>query len=210
MFPKHYVYVVDLSNRLLHFRLYENAADARRAIQSWRIVDGGREWKPSYDEKIIYNQSDLTITAGLLSSEIDTFHSLSEAEIRAKERSLPYEILAAAKEYERQSLLSSEHRRSYYRKKYQYWLNALVPIALVTVALYFLRKHYAVDPIPNLSLLISVVAFSVVASYLHKQFGSWVGAVIGAIVAWIVWGLLAAVLFEFILGDFTPLFGWQL
>jgi hypothetical protein len=70
--------------------------------------------------------------------------------------------------------------------------------------------HYGLfDPIPNLSLLISVAGFSVVAFYLHKQFGSWVGAVIGAVIAWIAWGALAAVLLEYILGDFMPLFGWQ-
>ena len=121
-----------------------------------------------------------------------------------------YEILVAAKEYERRSLISSDHRKSYYRNKYRYWLSALVPVALVSVAIFYIRKHYIVDPMPNLSLLISVAGFSVVAFYFHKQFGSWVGAVIGAVVAWMAWGLLMSVLFEFILGYFKPLFDWPI
>jgi hypothetical protein len=209
MFPKNYVCVVDSKNKLVDFRLYENASDARRAFQSWRIMDDSCKWAPSEHEAITYKRSDLKIATGGI--PFRTFHSLSEDELRAQASGfLHYEILAAAKEYERQSLLSSDHRRSYYRTKYQYWLNALIPVAVVTAALLFIKKNFIVDPIPNLSLLISVAGFSVVAFYFYREFGSWVGAVIGAVVAWMAWGLLASILFEFHLGYFQPLFDWPI
>jgi hypothetical protein len=141
MFPKYYVCVIGSQNQLVHFCLYENDQDARRALQSWRIVECGYEWVPSEHQPIRYNRSDLKI--GMGSVPFDTFHSLSDDEIRAEAKGfLHYEILAAAKEYERQSLLSSDHRRSYYQRKYQYWLKALILVAIVSVAIFLIRKHY--------------------------------------------------------------------
>ena len=104
-------------------------------------MESGYEWVPSEHQPIRYNRSDLKI--GMGSVPFDTFHSLSDDEIRAEAKGfLHYEILAAAKEYERQSLLSSDHRRSYYQRKYQYWLKALILVAIVSVAIFLIRKHY--------------------------------------------------------------------
>jgi len=207
MFPRNYVVVVDEQNRLVDFCLYENDHDARRAYQSWHVVEGRHGWQPSRKERITYGRANFRIAIGYL--PFKTLHSMSDDQMREEAGGkLHYEVISAAKDYELRSLINSDHRRSYYIKKYKYLLSTLIAIAVVSLIIFLIRSRYPVDPLPNLSLSISIAGFSVVAYFFHNEFGSWIGAFLAAVAAWVVWGIVAATLWKFYSGHFTPLFGW--
>jgi hypothetical protein len=201
MFPRHYVVIVDRHFQAVDFRLYEHEQDARQAYQTWRNFNGRQRWEASPGDIRRYKRPDLSIGIGWL--DFKTFHGLSDDDL--KERAggfLPFEVLTAAREYERRSLENDNLRKSYYFNRFRYLVWAASAVIAVSFLIYVLRRYYVSDPIPHLSLSITIIGFGIVGYFLYREFGSRTAGILGGAALWAIWGLLLSAFVG------APLFGW--
>jgi hypothetical protein len=192
LIPRHCIMVLDAKNQVVELRLYEHKQDAYRAGASWLATEDGFVWHPSNDERTVhYWQSDLRISLDYL---LFNTLSVSDEQLRqlAADKHHHYEALHAARAYESGALSDPAFRSAYYWKKYRFLLRALLPVIAVSAILYYVKRNYVFDPLPYFSLLVAVAGFLVVAYFLYKETGSWITAILAAVGAWIVWGLLFA------------------